>query len=102
MVVYQDVNDLAHPVDLGQSEQLTGQAGDSINYNTADRIAGYEKQGYVLVSNGFDANGTKSSFDNVNGNTLTFYVTFKHGIQPVTPTTPGIPDKPINPNDPRP
>lgn len=43
LVVYQDVNDLAHPVDLGQSEQLTGQAGDSINYSTADRIAGYEK-----------------------------------------------------------
>ncbi len=102
LVVYQDVNDLAHPVDLGQSEQLTGQAGDSINYSTADRIAGYEKQGYVLVSNGFDANDTKPSFDNVNGNTPTFYVTFKHGIQPVTPTTSGIPDKPITPNDPRP
>ncbi|MCT3601397.1 YSIRK-type signal peptide-containing protein [Lactobacillus acidophilus] len=100
LVVYQDVNDPAHPVDLGQSKQLTGQAGDSINYSTADRIAGYEKQGYVLVSNGFDANDTKPSFDNVNGNTQTFYVTFKHGIQPVRPTTPGIPDQPINPDNP--
>ena len=100
LVVYQDVNDPAHPVDLGQSDQLTGQAGDSINYSTADKIAEYEKQGYVLVSNGFDANGTKPSFDNINGNTQTFYVTFKHGIQPVTPTTPGTPDQPINPDNP--
>ncbi|WP_225349405.1 mucin-binding protein [Limosilactobacillus reuteri] len=100
LVVYQDVNDPAHPVDLGQSDQLTGQAGDAINYSTADKIAEYEKQGYVLVSNGFDANGTKPSFDNVNGNTQTFYVTFKHGIQPVTPTTPGTPDQPINPDNP--
>ncbi|WLR79005.1 mucin-binding protein [Limosilactobacillus reuteri] len=100
LVVYQDVNDAAHPVDLGQSDQLTGLAGDAINYSTADKIAEYEKQGYVLVSNGFDANGTKPSFDNVNGNTQTFYVTFKHGIQPVTPTTPGTPDQPINPDNP--
>ncbi|RMX28124.1 mucin-binding protein [Limosilactobacillus reuteri] len=100
LVIYQDVNDPAHPVDLGQSDQLTGQAGDAINYSTADKIAEYEKQGYVLVSNGFDANGTKPSFDNVNGNTQTFYVTFKHGIQPVTPTTPGTPDQPINPDNP--
>ncbi|WP_267866937.1 mucin-binding protein [Limosilactobacillus reuteri] len=100
LVVYQDVNDPAHPVDLGQSDQLTGQAGDAINYSTANKIAEYEKQGYVLVSNGFDANGTKPSFDNVNGNTQTFYVTFKHGIQPVTPTTPGTPDQPINPDNP--
>ncbi|WP_436632478.1 mucin-binding protein [Lactobacillus acidophilus] len=100
LVVYQDVNDPAHPVDLGQSDQLTGQAGYSINYSTANKIDEYEKQGYVLVSNGFDANGTKPSFDNVNGNTQTFYVTFKHGIQPVTPTTPGTPDQPINPDNP--
>ncbi|WP_253923176.1 mucin-binding protein [uncultured Limosilactobacillus sp.] len=100
LVVYQDVNNAAHPVDLGQSDQLTGLAGDAINYSTADKIAEYEKQGYVLVSNGFDANGTKPSFDNVNGNTQTFYVTFKHGIQPVTPTTPGTPDQPINPDNP--
>ena len=100
LVVYQDVNDPAHPIDLGQSDQLTGQAGDSINYSTADKIAEYEKKGYVLVSNGFDANGTKPSFDNINGNTQTFYVTFKHGIQPVTPTTPGTPDQPINPDNP--
>ncbi|WP_267866615.1 mucin-binding protein [Limosilactobacillus reuteri] len=100
LVIYQDVNAPAHPVDLGQSDQLTGQAGDAINYSTADKIAEYEKQGYVLVSNGFDANGTKPSFDNVNGNTQTFYVTFKHGIQPVTPTTPGTPDQPINPDNP--
>ncbi|WP_267493661.1 mucin-binding protein [Limosilactobacillus reuteri] len=102
LVVYQDVNDPAHPVDLGQSDQLTGQGGDAINYSTADKIAEYEKQGYVLVSNGFDANGTKPSFDNVKGNTQTFYVTFKHGIQPVTPTTPGTPGDKINPNDPNP
>ena len=100
LVVYQDVNDPAHPIDLGQSDQLSGQAGDTINYSTADKIAEYEKKGYVLVSNGFDANSTKPSFDNINGNTQTFYVTFKHGIQPVTPTTPGTPDQPINPDNP--
>ncbi|RVU71902.1 MULTISPECIES: mucin-binding protein, partial [Lactobacillus] len=99
-VVYQDVNDPTHPVNLGQSDQLIGQAGDNINYSTADKIAEYERQGYVLVSNGFDANGTKPSFDNVKGNTQNFYVTFKHGTVPVTPDNPGTPDQPINPDNP--
>ncbi|WP_168184604.1 mucin-binding protein, partial [Lactobacillus xujianguonis] len=52
-------------------------------------------------SNGFDANGTKPSFDNVKGNTQNFYVTFKHGTVPVTPDNPGTPGQEVpNPNDP--
>ena len=84
------------------SNELTGNAGDAINYSTADTIANLEKEGYVLVSNGFDPAGNKPNFDNVNDNTQTFYVNLKHGIQPVNPTNPGTPDQPINPEDPRP
>ncbi|MQB73675.1 hypothetical protein DN439_08765, partial [Lactobacillus reuteri] len=102
VVIYQDVNDPAHLVQLDKSNELTGNAGDAINYSTADTIANLEKEGYVLVSNGFDPAGNKPNFDNVNDNTQTFYVNLKHGIQPVNPTNPGIPDQPINPEDPRP
>ena len=102
VVVYQDVNDPAHVVELTRSSELTGNAGDAVNYSTADEIAKLENEGYVLVSNGFDPNGAKPSFDNINDNTQTFYVTLKHGIQPVNPTTPGTPSEPINPNDPDP
>ncbi|MCD7118571.1 YSIRK-type signal peptide-containing protein [Limosilactobacillus albertensis] len=102
VVVYQDVNDPAHVVELTRSSELTGNAGDAVNYSTADEIAKLENEGYVLVSNGFDPNGAKPSFDNINDNTQTFYVTLKHGIQPVNPTTPGTPSEPINPNDPNP
>ena len=102
VVIYQDVNDPAHLVQLDKSNELTGNAGDAINYSTADTIANLEKEGYVLVSNGFDPAGNKPNFDNVNDNTQTFYVNLKHGIQPVNPTNPGTPDQPINPEDPRP
>ncbi|MBB1079594.1 YSIRK-type signal peptide-containing protein [Limosilactobacillus sp. STM2_1] len=102
VVIYQDVNDPANPVELLRSNNLTGENGAKINYSTADEIANLEKEGYVLISNGFDPDGVAPSFDNDTSTNQTFYVKLKHSITPVTPDTPGNPGDKINPNDPRP
>ncbi|MBD5430262.1 YSIRK-type signal peptide-containing protein, partial [Lactobacillus sp.] len=96
-VIYQDVNDPANPIQLATSGNLTGKPGDKINYSTADQIKALEDQGYVLVNDGFPE-GT--AYDNDSSTNQTFYVTFNHGTQPVTPENPGKPGEPINPNDP--
>ncbi|MCC4324315.1 YSIRK-type signal peptide-containing protein, partial [Limosilactobacillus reuteri] len=70
---------------MSESNTLTGKAGETINYSTADSIADYEKQGYVLVNDGFSDNPV---FDNVDGNEQIFKVTFRHGQIPVGPDTP--------------
>ncbi|MCC4410644.1 YSIRK-type signal peptide-containing protein, partial [Limosilactobacillus reuteri] len=70
---------------MSESSTLTGKAGETINYSTADSIADYEKQGYVLVNDGFSGNPV---FDNVDGNEQIFKVTFRHGRIPVGPDTP--------------
>ena len=70
---------------MSESNTLTGKAGETINYSTADEIAKYEKQGYVLVNDGFSGNPV---FDNVDGNEQIFKVTFRHGQIPVGPDTP--------------
>ncbi|MCC4409596.1 mucin-binding protein, partial [Limosilactobacillus reuteri] len=70
---------------MSESSTLTGKAGETINYSTADSIADYEKQGYVLVNDGFSDNPV---FDNVDGNEQIFKVTFRHGRIPVGPDTP--------------
>ncbi|MRN07240.1 LPXTG cell wall anchor domain-containing protein, partial [Lactobacillus sp. 0.1XD8-4] len=65
--------------------------------STADEIKALEDKGYVLVNDGFP---TDAAFDNDKDHDQVFTVTFKHGLQPVTPTNPGKPGQPINPNDP--
>ncbi|MCH5384900.1 hypothetical protein DKZ23_00415 [Limosilactobacillus reuteri] len=70
---------------MSESNTLTGKAGETINYSTADSIADYEKKGYVLVNDGFSDNPV---FDNVDGNEQIFKVTFRHGRIPVGPDTP--------------
>ncbi|MBB1078918.1 hypothetical protein H5S09_03925, partial [Limosilactobacillus sp. STM2_1] len=70
---------------MSESPVLTGQAGDKIDYSTATSIADYEKQGYVLANDGFSGNPV---FDNEEGNTQIFKVTFHHGQVPVNPDHP--------------
>ena len=79
------------------SGDLTGKAGDKIDYSTASTIKDLENKGYVLVNDGFPAGAV---YDNDDNTTQTYTVVLKHGTVPVTPTDPGKPGEPINPNDP--
>ena len=86
MVVYRDVDN--HNAVITQSGTLTGQPGSDINYSTANQLKALEEQGYVLVSNGFDGNGMKQTFDNDDSKSQIFYVDLKHGTKDITPNTP--------------
>lgn len=59
---------------------------------TTKTISDYEKEGYVLVSNNYPADGAKFTDDNQVQN---FEIHFAQGVQPVTPDTP-TPDVPKN------
>ena len=82
---------------LSSSDLPSGKVGSKINYTTADKIQGYEDQGYELVSNNF-ADGTQTYAKEGND----FVVHLKHKTQTITPNdpTPVTPGQPINPNDP--
>ncbi len=82
---------------ITSSGNLTGKAGEKIDYSTASTIEELENKGYVLVSDGFPAGAT---FDNDDNTTQIYTVVLKHGTVPVTPENPGKPGEPINPNDP--
>ncbi|EDX43008.1 YSIRK signal domain/LPXTG anchor domain surface protein [Limosilactobacillus reuteri] len=82
---------------IATSGDLTGKAGDKINYSTADQIKQLEAQGYVLVTDGFPAGAT---FDDNADQNQVFTVVLKHGHAPVGPNNPHEPDTPVNPNDP--
>ncbi|MRG84340.1 mucin-binding protein [Limosilactobacillus reuteri] len=79
------------------SGNLSGKAGERIDYSTTTTIQDLENKGYVLVNDGFPAGAT---YDNDDGTVQTYTVVLRHGTQPVTPTDPGKPGEPINPNDP--
>ena len=82
---------------ITSSGNLTGKAGEKIDYSTASTIEELENKGYVLVSDGFPGGAT---FDNDDNTTQIYTVVLKHGTVPVTPENPGKPGEPINPNDP--
>ncbi|WP_267866955.1 mucin-binding protein, partial [Limosilactobacillus reuteri] len=82
---------------ITSSGNLSGKAGERIDYSTATTIQDLENKGYVLVNDGFPAGAT---YDNDDGTVQTYTVVLRHGTQPVTPTDPGKPGEPINPNDP--
>ncbi|MBB1079595.1 MucBP domain-containing protein, partial [Limosilactobacillus sp. STM2_1] len=63
------------------ADELNGFVGDPIDYSTKASIANYEKQGYVLVNDGFVAGSKYADGNNV------FEVHFKHGIKDGTPAT---------------
>ncbi|KRL85346.1 YSIRK signal domain/LPXTG anchor domain surface protein [Ligilactobacillus apodemi] len=79
------------------SVSLTGKSETAINYSTADKIKELTDKGYVLVNDGFPSDAT---FDNNDDVDQTYYVTVKHGEEPVGPNNPHEPGTPINPNDP--
>ena len=79
VVKYADLdNNLA---ELSSSESLTGNIGDTINYNTANEIKKLTDKGYVLVNNPFDNNGKAPVF---NDNRDSYLLTFKHGRELIT------------------
>ena len=83
--------------EITNSGNLTGKAGEKINYSTKSTIEDLVNKGYVLVNDGFPADAVYDSDDNT---TQRFVVVLKHGTVPVTPDKPGKPGEPINPNDP--
>ncbi|WP_298491923.1 mucin-binding protein, partial [uncultured Lactobacillus sp.] len=70
---------------MSESGELTGKAGERISYSTADEIAKYLSQNYVLAEDGFSNNPI---FDNDDDNEQVFKVTFHHKQVPVNPDTP--------------
>ncbi|WP_260511814.1 mucin-binding protein [Lactobacillus paragasseri] len=97
-VIFRDVNDPSHIVQIGTSGDLTGQAGDTIVFsNKQSMIDDFTKKGYVLKSDGFQ----NVIFDNNKDNVQIFNIDFVHGTTPVDPTHPGKPGEPINPDDPK-
>ena len=83
--------------EITNSGNLTGKAGEKINYSTKSTIEDLVNKGYVLVNDGFPADAV---YDNDDNTTQRFVVVLKHGTVPVTPENPGKPGEPINPNDP--
>ncbi|MGS0679104.1 mucin-binding protein [Lactobacillus johnsonii] len=83
--------------EITNSGNLTGKAGEKINYSTKSTIEDLVNKGYVLVNDGFPAD---AAYDNDDSTTQRFVVVLKHGTVPVTPDKPGKPGEPINPNDP--
>ena len=107
-IIYQDLNNPDHPVEITNStklngnKSLTGKAGDTINYSPKTEIAILQNEGYVLDQTNYSqypAYKEGQKFDDINGNTQTYYINFKHGIVPVDPDHPVDPNTPINPGD---
>ncbi|MCC4418882.1 hypothetical protein LMC03_00915, partial [Limosilactobacillus reuteri] len=73
---------------MTSSGNLSGKAGERIDYSTTTTIHDLENKGYVLVNDGFPAGAT---YDNDDGTVQTYTVVLRHGTQPVTPTDPGKP-----------
>ncbi|WP_267866844.1 mucin-binding protein, partial [Limosilactobacillus reuteri] len=73
---------------ITSSGNLSGKAGERIDYSTTTTIHDLENKGYVLVNDGFPAGAT---YDNDDGTVQTYTVVLRHGTQPVTPTDPGKP-----------
>ena len=74
-------NDL---MSIGSSTEVTGQEGDSIDFDPTNEIKLREREGYVLVKDKF-SEGKERTFTN---DTQVFLITFKHGERPVNPEHP--------------
>ncbi|BDI02515.1 hypothetical protein LmYK1_17550 [Ligilactobacillus murinus] len=81
-----------------ESDSVTGNVGDKIDYSTTSRITELIKKGYVLIEDGFTNAGTPVYNDN--GEEQVFVVKLGHGTEPVGPNNPHEPGTPINPDDP--
>ena len=87
--------DVTTSVLLDEDVLPEGEVGTKINYTTANKIKGYEDQGYELVANDFTDG---SQVYEKTGND--FIVHLKHATKTITPEDPATPGQPINPNDP--
>lgn len=77
-VIYVDQDNGNTEIPGTGSGVLTGTAGQTIDYQTATTLAQLKQQDYVLVTNGFDPNGTAPKYDVDNTATQTYTVTLKH------------------------
>lgn len=74
-------NDL---MSIGSSTEVTGQEGDSIDFDPTNEIKLREREGYILVKDKFSEKKDRT-FTN---DTQVFLITFKHGERPVNPEHP--------------
>ncbi|AKM52152.1 inlJ [Limosilactobacillus fermentum 3872] len=79
------------------SDSVTGNSEETIDYSTANKISGFQKNGYELVKDGFSKGATYDNNDTTDQN---FTVHLKHQLTPVNPTDPQTPGAPINPDEP--
>ncbi|MBZ1523868.1 mucus binding protein, partial [Leuconostoc mesenteroides] len=79
------------------SDSVTGNSEETIDYSTANKISGFQKNGYELVKDGFSKGATYDNDDTTDQN---FTVHLKHQLTPVNPTDPQTPGAPINPDEP--
>ncbi|TGE75614.1 hypothetical protein C6P10_07195 [Weissella confusa] len=78
-------------------DTITGGSDESSTYTTADRLADYLANGYVLVEDGYP---TDFTFDRDTTVTQAYTVTLTHGSQTIDPNDPKTPGTPINPDNP--
>ncbi|WP_259756266.1 mucin-binding protein [Lactococcus lactis] len=64
------------------TDNLSGVAGTTSDYQTADKIRTYENEGYVLSSNNYPATGVNFDFDS--GTSQDFVVYLSHGTEVTT------------------
>lgn len=98
-VIYVDQDNDNQTIPNTGSGVLEGIPGQTIDYSTADTIKQLESEGYVLVSNDFDPDGTAPVYGDDTSTTSTYTVTLKHATTTVTPddpksTTDPLPDNP--------
>ena len=87
-VIYVDQDNSNQPIANTGSGVLTGVADQPVDYQTAKTLTDLKQHGYVLVTNGFDPQGTAPKYDGYNTDTHTYTVTFKHATTTVTPDQP--------------
>lgn len=78
-------------------DTIKGGSDESSTYTTADRLADYLADGYVLVE---DEYPTDFTFDRDTTVTQAYKVTLTHGSQTIDPNDPKTPGTPINPDNP--
>ncbi|MCT3035223.1 lectin-like domain-containing protein, partial [Pediococcus parvulus] len=79
------------------SDSVTGNSEETIDYSTANKISGFQKNGYKLVKDGFSKGATYDDDDTVD---QIFDVHLTHGTTPVGPNNPQTPGASINPDEP--
>ena len=79
VVKYIDLDN--NSAELASSEELTGNAGERMNYPTAAELQKLTAAGYVLINNSFDPNNEVHFFDETSQE---YKLTFKHSQEEVT------------------